>query len=68
MQIETKMMHGWNINDLYSQNHYDPNVKGLINFLPILYFVIDDDDYIEITKVLKTPNGSTNYLFILWVL
>jgi len=47
------------------KTHYDPNLKGLINFLPILYFVIDDDDYIEITKVLKTPNGNINFLFIL---
>jgi hypothetical protein len=47
------------------KTHYSPNLKGLINFLPLLYFVIDDDDYIEITKVLNTPNGSINFLFIL---
>lgn len=67
MQIRIKMVHIWTTCNSHSWNTLDnSNLGGIITFLPIIYFVIGDGDYIEMGKkscnskreVHKIPNFS----------
>ncbi len=54
MQIGPKMVHRPTMGDLTHKHTTVQICKALIIFLPIIYFVINDEGYIKMTKCPKT--------------
>jgi hypothetical protein len=64
-KLEPKMVHELSLGRPIHMIHQIPYLGGVIIFLYIIYFINGDEDYIEVSKMLKTPKMTK--LTTLWV-
>jgi len=57
MKIKAQMAHGRiTCNPIHKTHECGPDLGGVITLFPIIYFMIDNMDYIKMTKLVKITN------------